>query len=60
LRRIFTKWVTVASSNEVLAMRLPRDAIPGVGQRYVSFPMELLVAALIKYSPVFQTEESPV
>ena len=36
LRRTFTTWVTVASGSEVLAMRLTRDTIPGVGQRYIN------------------------
>ena len=60
LRRSFATHVATASKNELLAMRLIRDIVPGVGARYINFPMEELVAALIKYSPVSQTGETGI
>jgi hypothetical protein len=38
-------------------MRLLRDAIPGVGSRYISFPADQLVAVLKRYSPLTQVFE---
>lgn len=52
LRRTFATTVTVASKDELLAMRLLRDKVPGVGSRYIKYPMSQLVDALKKYSPV--------
>lgn len=46
LRRTFTTWVTVASGNEVLAMRLTRDTIPGVGQRYINEFSPIIVSTV--------------
>jgi len=50
LRRTFTTVVRSTSGDEFLAMRLIRDKIPGVGERYIQFPKEELVRALEKYS----------
>ena len=60
LRRSFATHVATVSKNELLAMRLIRDIVPGVGARYINFPMEELVSALIKYSPVSQTGETGI
>ena len=49
---------TVASKDELLAMRLIRDTVPGVGSRYIKYPMGQLVAALKMYSPVKLAGES--
>ena len=57
LRRTFATMVNFASKDELLTMRLLRDAVPGVGRRYIKVSMSQLVEALIKYSPVSQTEE---
>jgi hypothetical protein len=46
--------VRSASGDEFLAMRLIRDRIPGVGERYIQFPKEELVRALEKYFPLRQ------
>ncbi len=54
LRRTFATMVRSASGDEFLAMRLIRDRIPGVGERYIQFPKEELVRALEKYSPLRQ------
>jgi integrase len=54
LRRTFATLVTTASHDEFLAMRLIRDRVPGLGQRYISYPMDQLVEALQKYSPIKQ------
>jgi integrase len=58
LRRTFTTLVMSASHDEFLAMRLIRDRVPGVGDRYIRYPMHQLVEALEKYSPIRQLEES--
>jgi|GEM_PF-4891575 len=63
LRRTFATMVTVAGKDELLAMRLLRDAVPGVGSRYIKYPMGQLVAALKMYSPVKldgKSEKPPV
>ncbi len=54
LRRTFATMVRSESGDEFLAMRLIRDKIPGVGERYIQFPKEELVRALEKYSPLRQ------
>jgi integrase len=58
LRRTFATIVMVASKDELLTMRLIRDSVPGVGNRYIKFPMGQLVEALKKYSPVKLDGES--
>lgn len=58
LRRTFATQVTIASKDEALAIRLIRDTIPGVGTRYISYPLEQLVEALKKYSPVSSPKET--
>ena len=50
--------VMVASKDELLTMRLIRDSVPGVGSRYIKFPMSQLVDALKKNSPVRLDGES--
>jgi len=60
LRRSFATHVATASKNELLAMRLIRDIVPGVGARYINFPMEELVDGVKKYSPVSQTGETGI
>lgn len=52
LRRTFATMVMAVSKDELLTMRLIRDVVPGVGSRYIKYPMGQLVAALEKYSPV--------
>jgi hypothetical protein len=51
LRRTFATLVTASSNDEFLAMRLIRDKVPGLSDRYVNYPLAQLVAALEKYSP---------
>jgi len=46
--------VRKSSGDEFLTMRLLRDKIPGVGNRYIQFPPEQLVAELDKHSPLSQ------
>ena len=58
LRRTFATLVTSASNDELLAMRLLRDSVPGLSNRYIKYPMEQLVTALKKYSPVCQIAEN--
>jgi integrase len=55
LRRTFATLVTTASHDEFLAMHLIRDRVPGLSQRYISYPMDQLVEALQKYSPIRQS-----
>ena len=57
LRRTFATLVTSASGDEFLAMRLPRDTVPGLSNRYIRFPVSKLVEALQAYSPVRQAGE---
>ena len=57
LRRTFATLVTKTSSDEYLAMRLLRDSVPGLSNRYIRYPMEHLVEALQKYSPLRQAGE---
>ncbi len=57
LRRTFATLVTANSGDEFLAMRLLRDNVPGLSNRYIRYPMEHLVEALQKYSPLRQAEE---
>ena len=54
LRRTFATLVTAASHDEFLAMRLIRDRVPGLGDRYIRYPMDQLVEALQQYSPIRQ------
>ncbi len=58
LRRTFATMVMAASKDELLTMRLLRDSVPGVGNRYIKYPMGQLVEALKKYSPVMLEGES--
>jgi hypothetical protein len=58
LRRTFATFVTMASHDEFLAMQLMRDRVPGLGDRYIRYPMDKLVEALEKYSPIRQAKES--
>jgi integrase len=48
LRRTFATLVTTASHDEFLAMRLMRDRVPGLGDRYIHYPIDQLVEALQK------------
>ncbi len=57
LRRTFATLVTTASHDEFLAMRLIRDHVPGLGDRYIRYPMDQLVEALEKYSPLRQARQ---
>ncbi|MFC1992844.1 hypothetical protein ACFLV3_03430 [Chloroflexota bacterium] len=52
LRRTFCTLVREASCDEFLAMRLARDIIPGVHNRYINAPLAKLRESLLKYSPV--------
>jgi integrase len=52
LRRTFGTWVKRASGNELLAMRLLRDRVQGVNDRYIEYTTQELVVALEKYSPL--------
>jgi hypothetical protein len=54
LRRTFATLVTTASHDEFLAMRLIRDRVPGLGDRYINYPMDQMVEALQQYSPIRQ------
>ena len=61
LRRTFATLVTEASGDEALAMRLIRDVVPGVSNRYIK---RNLIAALEKYSPLrliqgFDSQRAP-
>jgi len=58
LRRTFATLVTTASKDEFLAMRLIRDSVPGLSNRYIKHPMGQLADALKKYSPVILAGES--
>jgi len=65
LRRTFCTMVGEASGDEALAMRLARDRVPGVNDRYINTGPVRLRESLIKYSPLslirqMQTEESLV
>ena len=52
LRRTCATLVQQASRDEFLAMRLIRDKIPGLSDRYINVPLSDLVAALDLYSPL--------
>lgn len=52
LRRSFATIVTAASNDELLAMRLLRDKVPGQSDRYIYFPLSRLAEALSRYSPL--------
>jgi len=52
LRRTFCTLVREASGDEFLAMRLARDIIPGVNDRYINAHPAKLRESLLKYSPV--------
>ena len=54
LRRTFATLVKNSCGDEFLTMRLLRDRIPGVGHRYIRFPLEQLVKELQKHSPISQ------
>ncbi len=54
LRRTFATLVNIASGDEYLAIRLLRDSVPGLSNRYIRYPVEHLVEALQKYSPLRQ------
>ncbi len=54
LRRTFTTLVTTASRDEFLTLRPIRGRFPGLGDRYILYPMGQLVEALQKYSPIRQ------
>ena len=59
LRKTFATLVRSSSGDEFLAMRLLRDKIPGVGSRYINFPLEQLVMELQKHSPLTQAGGKP-
>jgi len=52
LRRTFCTLVREASGDEFLAMRLARDKIPGVNDRYINAHPAKLRESLLKYSPL--------
>ncbi|MFC2068539.1 tyrosine-type recombinase/integrase [Chloroflexota bacterium] len=52
LRRTFCTMVREASGDEFLAMRLARDKIPGVNDRYINANPVKLRESLLKYSPI--------
>jgi len=52
LRRSFCTLVREASGDEFLAMRLARDKIPGVNDRYINADPAKLRESLLKYSPI--------
>ena len=52
LRRTFCTLVRDASGDELLAMRLARDIVPGVNDRYINTDPAKLGKSLLKYSPV--------
>jgi len=52
LRRTFCTLVREASGDEFLAMRLARDIIPGMNNRYINAPLAKLRESLMKYSPI--------
>jgi len=52
LRRTFCTLVREASGDEFLAMRLARDKIPGVNDRYINADPAKLRKSLIRYSPL--------
>ena len=57
LRRTFVTMVTEASGDELLGMRLARDRVPGVNDRYVKRD---LVVPLARFSPIRQAGSLPV
>ncbi len=52
LRRTFCTLVREASGDEFLAMRLARDKIPGVNDRYINAHPAKLRESLLRYSPL--------
>ena len=52
LRRSFATLVATTSNDEFIAMRLIRDEIPDLNERYIKFPMARLREALERYSPL--------
>jgi len=52
LRRTFATMVMTASQNELLAMRLLRDKVPGQSDRYLAITPAMLRNDLVKYSPL--------
>ncbi len=52
LRRTFCTLVREASGDEFLAMRLARDKIPGVNDRYINTRPVKLRESLMRYSPL--------
>ena len=59
LRRSFATLVKEASGDEFLAMRLIRDKIPGMNDRYINFSMVRLREALESYSPLRLIKKAP-
>jgi len=59
LRRTFGTLVRKASGDEFLAIRLLRDKVPGMSDRYLAVDLEELKAALERYSPLRQIKEGP-
>ena len=57
LRRTFATLVAAASGDEILAMRLLRDRVPGQNDRYVRFSTGQLKQALGRYSPLRLVQE---
>ncbi len=54
LRRTFCTLVREARDDEFLAMRLARDIISGVNDRYININLAKLRESLLKYSPLRQ------
>ena len=52
LRRTFCTLVSEASGDEFLAIRLARDIIPGVNDRYINAGPVKLRESLLEYSPL--------
>jgi len=52
LRRTFCTLAREASGDEFLAMRLARDKIPGVNDRYINAHPDKLRESLLRYSPL--------
>jgi len=59
LRRSYCTLIRHASGDEILAMRLIRDKVPGYNDRYVNYTLPFLVAALNRYSPLRLIKQQP-
>ena len=59
LRRTFCTLVREASGDELLAMRLARDKIPGVNDRYINVQPHQLRESLLRHSPVRLISKDP-